>query len=327
MAGLTQKTIDLYDEIMSRHHFITLRDTEEVLYFDETKYNLGGEGIIRHEIERLAGRCTSHMYAEILAKVKANTYFDRNSFDVNPMLLNTTNGVLHMPTMRIFPHDPKMAFRTKLNARHDPKAVPTKFMRFLTEVIDGPQDRQTIIEMFAAALLRNAFNPKKAVILVGDGANGKSVLLRTMFDVFGVNSTSAMPTHDLLCNRFSKADLEYKMLNICGDISQRDFKHLSELKSIIDGEAIEVEKRHQGMFTMYPYSKLFFAINHLLDINDTDPIYRRLIVIRFNKQFKGSDCNPNLLAELTTEEEKSGILNLLVHNAKNLMSQGHLTYV
>ena len=325
MAGLTQNTVDLYDEIISRHNFLTLRGTGELLHFEDGVYNLGGEDIIRDEIERLAGRCTRHTFEEIRWKIKANTYIDKGIFDVNPMLLNTVGGILHMPTMKILPHDPKMMFRTKLNARHDPKAIPTRFMKFLTEAVEDSQDRQTILEMFAAALLRNTFNPKKAVILVGDGANGKSVLLRTMFDVFGINSASAMSIHDILCNRFSKADLEYKMLNICGYTSPRDFKHLRELKSIIVGGAIEVERRYQDMFTMRPYAKMFFAINHLPDINDTDPIYRRLIIIKFGKQFKGSDCNQNLLAELTTEEEKSGILNLLVDNARKLMRQGCLT--
>ena len=325
MVGLTQKTIDLYDEIMSRHHFITFRDIEEVLHFDGTKYNLGGEDIIRNEIERLAGRCTRYTYAEILAKVKANTYFDRDSFDANPMLLNTVDGVLGMTTRRMFPHDPKMLFRYKLNTRYDPKAVPTKFIRFLAEVIEDPQDRQIILEMFAAALLRNAFNPEKAVILVGDGANGKSTLLRAMAEVFGQNNVAAMSIRALMSDRFAKADLDAKMLNMCGDITPYDFDHFGVVKRIVVGAEIDAERKHKNSFMMRPYAKLFFETNHLDAVNDTSPVYWRFIIIRFRKQFKGSDCNLNLLEELTTEEEKSGILNLLVDNAVNLMKQGCLT--
>ena len=327
MSELGQKATRLYYSIMARHDFLTFRDTGKVLHFDGSMYNLGGEDIIRHEIERLDGRCTNRMCVEILAKVKANTYFDRDNFDVNPMLLNTVDGILGMATRRMLPHDPILFFRYKLNTRYDPKAVPTKFMRFLAEVIEDPQDRQTILEMFAAALLRNAFNPERAVILVGDGANGKSTLLRTMAEVFGSNNVAAIPIHRFALDRFANAGLDAKMLNIYEDISAQDFKHFNAFRNIIAGEELEAQRKHQRPFIMRPYAKMFFAANRLPYIKDADEIYRRLIVIWCKKQFKGSDCSPNLLAELTTEKEKSGILNLLVDNAMNLMIQRHLTYV
>ena len=324
MAELRQNTIDLCDEIMSRHNFLALRDTGEVLYYENGIYKLDGETIIKEEAQRLVEKCTTRMRNEILNAIRVSTYVDSDAFDSDPMLVSTVDGILDMTTMKVLPHDPKIAFRTKLNARHDPKAVPAKFLRFLVEVIEYPHDRQTILEMFAAALLRNAFNPAKAVILVGDGANGKSVLLRTMLDVFGYNNASAVSTCGLLRNRFSKADLDSKMLNIYGDISPRDFKRLHELNGIIIGEEVVAKRKYKKPFMVRPYAKIFFTVNYLPS-NMDDPIYKNFIIIRFSKQFKGSDCNPNILAELTTEEEKSGILNLLVGNARKLMSQGCLT--
>ena len=324
MAELVQNTIDLYDEIMSRHHFLTLNDTGEVLYFDGSKYDFGGDNVIWREIARLAGRCTMYTYYKILSKVKENTCVNRDIFDVNPMLVNTVDGIFGMSTRRIMPHGPKIPLRTKLNVRYDPKALPTKFMRFLVEVIEDPQDRQTILEMFAASLLRKAFNPKKAVILFGNGANGKSVLLRTMFNIFGDNDASVVSTWELLRNKFSKASLDSKMFNVCGDISLLDFKRLHELSGIIIGEEVAVKRKYKTSFMMRPHAKMFFTANRLPD-NMDDPIYKHFIIIKFGKQFEGKDCNPSLLEELTTGEEKSGIFNLLVDNARNLMKQGCLT--
>ena len=322
-----QKMTCLYDDIMAGHHFLTFHDTGEVLHFEGGTYMTGGETIIKEAVERRVENCTKRMSIEIVNAIRVNTFIDRDAFDSDPMLVNIKNGIFNLETMTLTPHTHTIPFRTQLNARHDPKAFPTKFMKFFAEVIDDPQDRQTILEMFAVALLRNAINSENVVILVGDGANGKSTLLRTMAEVFGLNNVAAVSIHDLIRNRFAKASLDGKMLNIYGDISSQDLDRLGMIKSIIAGEEIEVEKKYKPSFIMKPYAKMFFAANQLPDINDADPIYRRLIVIRFNKQFKGCDCSQNLLAELTTEEEKSGILNLLVHNAKNLMSQGHLTYV
>ena len=181
--------------------------------------------------------------------------------------------------------------------------------------------------MFATALLRNTLNMEKAVMLIGEGANGKSTLLETIADVFGSENVSGVSIHDLLWNRFSKADLDAKMLNIYGDISSKDLNYMGILKSIITGERITVEKKNKGSFIMRPYAKMFFAANRLPEVNeDTDAIYRRFLIIEFSRQFKGTDANPMLLVELTTDEEKSGILNLLIGYARIVMRNKRLTY-
>ena len=248
-------------------------------------------------------------------------------FDSDPTLINMKNGIFDMTTMKLMPHSHAIPFRTQLNVSYDQKAYPKKFMRFLMEVLDDKEDRQTILEMFATALLRNTLNMEKAVMLIGEGANGKSTLLSTIADVFGAENVSGVSIHDLLWNRFSKADLDAKMLNIYGDISSKDLNYVGILKSIITGEGITVEKKNKGSFIMRPYAKLFFAANRLPEVNeDTDAIYRRFLIIEFKRQFKGSDGNPTLLFELTTDEEKSGILNLLIGYARIIMRNKHLTY-
>ena len=313
--------------IMEKHHFLTMRDSKEVLHYENGIYKLDGETIIDEEAERLVEKCTQRMNSEILRTVRVNTYVDRNVFDSDPTLINMKNGIFDMTTMKLMPHSHAIPFRTQLNVSYDQKAYPKKFMRFLMEVLDDKEDRQTILEMFATALLRNTLNMEKAVMLIGEGANGKSTLLSTIADVFGAENVSGVSIHDLLWNRFSKADLDAKMLNIYGDISSKDLNYVGILKSIITGEGITVEKKNKGSFIMRPYAKLFFAANRLPEVNeDTDAIYRRFLIIEFKRQFKGSDGNPTLLFELTTDEEKSGILNLLIGYARIVMRNKHLTY-
>ena len=313
--------------IMEKHHFLTMRDSKEVLHYENGIYKLDGETIIDEEAERLVEKCTQRMNSEILRTVRVNTYVDRNVFDSDPTLINMKNGIFDMTAMKLMPHSHAIPFRTQLNVSYDQKAYPKKFMRFLMEVLDDKEDRQTILEMFATALLRNTLNMEKAVMLIGEGANGKSTLLSTIADVFGAENVSGVSIHDLLWNRFSKADLDAKMLNIYGDISSKDLNYVGILKSIITGEGITVEKKNKGSFIMRPYAKLFFAANRLPEVNeDTDAIYRRFLIIEFPRQFKGQDDNPTLLVELTTDEEKSGILNLLIGYARIVMRNKRLTY-
>ncbi len=313
--------------IMEKHHFLTMRDSKEVLYYENGIYKLDGETIIEEDAERLVEKCTQRMRAEILHTIMVNTYVERDAFDSDPTLINLKNGVFDMTTMKLGSHSHAIPFRTQLDVSYDQRAYPKRFMRFLMEVLEDKHDRQTILEMFATALLRNTLNMEKAVMLIGEGANGKSTLLSTISDVFGTKNVSGVSIHDLLWNRFSKADLDAKMLNIYGDISSKDLNYVGVLKSIITGEGITVEKKNKGSFIMRPYAKMFFAANRLPEVNeDTDAIYRRFLIIEFKRQFKGRDDNRTLLSELTMEEEKSGILNLLLGHARIVMRNKRLTY-
>ena len=313
--------------IMEKHHFLTMRDSKEVLHYENGIYKLDGETIIEEEAERLVEKCTTRMRIEILHTIMVNTYVERDAFDSDPTLINLKNGIFDMTAMKLMPHSHAIPFRTQLDVSYDQRAYPKKFMRFLMEVLEDKKDRQTILEMFATALLRNTLNMEKAVMLIGEGANGKSTLLSAISDVFGSDNVSGVSIHDLLWNRFSKADLDAKMLNIYGDISSKDLTYVGILKSIITGERITVEKKNKGSFIMRPYAKMFFAANRLPEVNeDTDAIYRRFLIIEFIRQFKGTDGNPTLLVELTTDEEKSGILNLLIGYARIVIRHKHLTY-
>ena len=263
--------------IMEKRHFLTTRGNEEVLYYENGIYKLDGETIIKEEAERLVEKCTTRMRIEILNTIVVSTYVKREVFDSNPTLINLKNGIFDMTTMKLMPHSHAIPFRTQLDVSYDQRARPKKFMRFLMEVLEDKHDRQTILEMFATALLRNTLNMEKAVMLIGEGANGKSTLLSAISDVFGSDNVSGVSIHDLLWNRFSKADLDAKMLNIYGDISSKDLNYVGVLKSIITGEGITVEKKNKGSFIMRPYAKLFFAANRLPEVNeDTDAIYQEL---------------------------------------------------
>ena len=77
------------------------------------------------------------------------------------------------------------------------------------------------------------------------GANGKSTLLRTMAEVFGKNNVAAVSIHSLMSERFSKADLDAKMLNIGGDITEYDCEHFGAVESIVAGRVIDAEKKYK----------------------------------------------------------------------------------
>ena len=259
--------------------------------------------------------------------LSGNQRVDRDVFDDHPMMVNVANGILDIDTMRLMPHTPMIPFRVKLNAKYDPKAVPIKFIKFLSEVLEDPRDSLTMLEMFASAMLRNTLNLKKAVILLGGGAGGKSTLLHAMVEFFGIGGVSFLAMHDVAASDDMAAGLDGKMLNIQWYMSSLDIARIETIKNIMGGNLTRVRKKHKMPFIMRPHAKMFFEANQLPAVKmDMDAIGNLFVIVKFKRHFIGRDINTNLLAELTTEEEKSGILNLLIYHAKTVMRHGRLTY-
>ena len=256
-----------------------------------------------------------------------NQRVDRDIFDDHPMMVNVANGILDIDTMRLMPHTPMIPFRVKLNAKYDPKAVPTKFIKFLSEVLEDSCDRLTMLEMFASAMLRNTLNLKKAAILLGDGAGGKSTLLHAMVEFFGIGGVSFLTMHDVAASDAMAAGLDGKMLNIQWYMSSLDIARVETIKNIVGGNLTKVKRKYKMPFVMRPHAKVFFETNQLPAVKtDMDAISNLFVIVKFKRHFIGRDINTNILAELTTEEEKSGMLNLLIYHAKIVMRQGRLTY-
>ena len=313
-------------KIMADNHFLTLRDTGEILHYENGTFREGGEIIIKEKVERLVENCTINARREIIKSIRNRTYVDKSAFDTDPFLLNVKNGVLDLATMKLMDHTPSLPFRSQVDAAHDRNAKADRYREFIGEVLESERERTLIHELFASALLRSHLNLEKAAILVGPGSSGKTTLLRAMTAVFGEDNISAVSIHDMIYQRFARSSLDGKMLNIYADTSSQKLDRIGIIKSMISGVPIEVEKKNKPSYTIEPYAVMVFAANRLPEVNeDTDAIYRRFVIINFRRQFTGKDRDPMLLASLTTEEEKSGILNILLEHAKPLLKNKKLT--
>ena len=313
--------------IMEKRHFVSLFDTEEILYYKDGIFRNGGEVVIKAEAERLVEKCDINMRRQIMETIRTNTYHERKEFDANPLLLNVRNGIVDLETMKLLPHTPLTLFRTQIDTEYDENAVAENFEKFISDVLDSERDRTMLYEIVASAMLRSHLNLEKAVMLVGQGGNGKSTLLSAITAVFGDDVVSPVSIHDLLYKRFSRSSLDSKMLNIFPDITSQDLENMGVLKAIITGEKMEVEKKNVKGFNIRPYAVHLFSANLLPEVaEDTDAVYRRFVIINFRKQVAERDRNRLLLASLTTEEEKSGMLNILLHHAKTLLKNNRLTY-
>jgi len=332
------KTLSDYaDDIQSDYRFKTCNDTEEILFYEDGVYLQNAEYIIKEECEKRIKDCTSYKASEIVKTIKRRTYCNREEFDNYPFLINLQNGVYDLQSGDFVPHNENNLFRFKIPIDYVPEAKCKNVLQFLKDILPNPSDFVTILEFIASALLRESIRLEKIIMLVGDGANGKSTLLELITRFLGDANVSNTSIHDLIYNRFAKAGLDGKLANIFNDLSDKELAHLGTLKALVSGDKIRAEHKGKNAFEFRSFAKMIFACNQLPDVReDTDAIFRRFIIIEFNQKFltvpkdEDSDlvkkANPDILAKLTTDEELSGLLNIVLKIGMNLKKIGHYSY-
>ncbi len=316
--------IDYAREIMGEHYFLTLKDTGEILYYEDGRYRFGGEVVITEEAYKVVPVCRISILREIIQFIKADTFVEREIFDADPDIINVKNGLINIRTNEFMEHTPNIPSRQQLDVIYDKSARAEKFEQFMEQVMPDSQEKATICEMFAAPLLPK-LNLELIMVCAGEGSNGKSTLLKIMDNLYGDDACSHVSIHDLIDNRFFRAYLDGKKLNICADISSDEMSDLKIIKSLVTREKITVEKKNLPPFDMINTASMFFSCNRLPDVKeDTDAVFRRFRILNFEQQFSGDQINPYLFDELL--EEKSGILNILLSHARTLQENGRLTY-
>jgi putative DNA primase/helicase len=202
-------------------------------------------------------------------------------------------------------------------------------LKFLDEIVSTPDDKQAIIE-FIGYMLFKMYVYEIIMLLVGEGANGKSILFSVIKDFLGSENITSVTPQQLEKRPFASANLHGKLACIAGDIPSQPLQHTSWLKKLTGGDVVHAEHKNQDPFDFLNHAKLIFSANQVPESWDSSTaFYRRFRIIDFPNQFTPEDKNylprDQLLEKLTSEKEKSGILNIALEGLKRLRSQGQLT--
>lgn len=158
--------------------------------------------------------------------------------------------------------------------------------------------------------------------LVGDGANGKSVLANVITEMIGRKFCSSMNIETLTSERFSTSYLIGKRLNISNEEESR-FMKSDKFKALVTGEQITAEKKGGEHFELIPTTKYLFASNEIPTFSSINHgLIRRIKIIPFHRRFKESEQDKYLTEKLLTE--LPGIMGWAIDGAKRLVENGYV---
>lgn len=335
--------IDRVADRLQRHHrFVTIRKTGEILLYNGKIYdNLQAETFIKEETETLIPNCTSHHRKEVIDKIKAKTYSELEKFDTDPNLITVENGILNLETLELEPHNPNHLSRVLLPVEyHKPEnesieenLKDTLFWKFLTSSFTvhdkfRKDDFDTVLEIIACPIIKRHVD-EKAFMFLGGGENGKSVCLGYIQSIIGRDNVRNISLQDIADDKFMRANLSGASANIFPDLEQNELKHTGKVKAITSNEGIEVQKKHQQAFTLYPFCKLMFSCNRFPKVFDqSQGFFRRWLIVKWERDFENDPARIEYLKEKleANKEEKNLVFSCLVVIANRLNKVGKFTH-
>jgi putative DNA primase/helicase len=265
--------------------------------------------VIQHNIENSVDEVSRGIVESITDLFKTEIYRPEHAFDIGPVeTVNCLNGEVSLIDGRwhVLPHNREHYRTTQIPVIYDPDAVPHRFLQFLAEVFEGDEDAankaQAIWEMIGYSLMAHCRH-ERFVILVGSGANGKSVFLVVLEGLLGSENIAGVQPSQF-DRSFQRAHLHGKLANIVTEIKQGEVIDDASLKGIVSGEPTTVEHKFKDPFTMRPFATCWFGTNHMPHTRDfSDALFRRALVIQFNRIFKPElgNCDPQLKDRLLME--------------------------
>ena len=255
-------------------------------------------------LEEISGCLTSGLskvVGNLLASIKLQAYSPPLPMETDR--IHIANGTYFLDGTF---SDAKVFCNNRLNVNYQPEAAPpARWLQFLSDLLE-PEDIPTLQENLGYCLIPST-KGQKMLMLIGKGGEGKSRIGLVMNEIFGIamNTTSIQKIEN---NRFSRADLESKLLMVDDDMDMSALPKTNYIKSIVTSECrMDVERKGIQSYQSQLYVRfLCFGNGALTALHDrSDGFYRRQIVLTTKDRPVNRTDDPYLVEKMI--EEKEGI--------------------
>ena len=325
--GQVKRVAPNYDDLVKfydvQHKHVVIRETELVYHWSGKHWKMREKIDMNAFIEaHMEPAPTVSHCNEFVGKMK-RTNVQATSWLTVQGKINLSNGVLDVATGEFLQHDDVYGFPYVLPFDYTPNVECPLWEKFIEEVTLDREEVRNVLQEFMGLCL-GFIDPtlvQRSAILLGEGANGKSVYLNVLKRMLGEENYSVVPLQEAASNRTARVSLVAKMANITEETPRGAFIESSFFKDLVSGGEVEAHKMYHGPFKFKNTAKVIMACNELPSLEDiSNGMRRRLLVIPFSRIFARSEQDPLLSMKL--EAESSGIFNWALTGLRRLNSNG-----
>ena len=330
-AAPMDKTIA--DEVTSKHKLLY---NEKISFFEYngTYWNSKTDTEISSYIaDALGPYTTGPRIASILKVIKSDVVTNK-LFNVTPVI-NFINGTLEIePEINFREHRETDCCTYCLDYPYNPSAKSNEWTKFLETVTNHDDKKICLLQELSGYVLFPDNRLQKCAVLIGSGANGKSVFLNVLTRIFGTQNVSNVEMSSL-SQDFQVIQLMNSMLNISAETRTNVAGAESKFKQITAGDEISACYKGKDYITFRPRAKMFLACNEYVKSSDTTEGWtRRFCFVDFPMHFVElpNPDNPEELpidrdieSKLTTQDQLSAIFNWVLQGYEMLKNCGYFT--
>jgi putative DNA primase/helicase len=248
------------------------------------------------------------------------------SGDQKRELLALQNGLLNVGLLLEFghqgliPHTPEWFSPICLPYDFDPAATSPRWENFLDWMFEGDTERIRFVTEWFGYCVTMDTSQQRFVIFVGDGSNGKTVLLETLEHLVGRENVSAVALEDF-GSEFRLAETIGKLVNIVSEIGDVTRLPEGKLKAFVAADKMSFNRKYRDPIEVNPTARLIFATNKVPSFMDkSEGIWRRLVIVPCDRQISDGEKDDKLPQKM--RQELPGILNGALRALRNLRERG-----
>jgi len=221
------------------------------------------------------------------------------------------------------PHSADWFSPTCLTYAYDPAATCPMWLTFLGNALEDDVDRIALIQEWFGYCLTHDTALQKFLVIVGEGADGKTVLVLVLIGLLGTENVSHVPL-ELFGQRFQLTTTLGKLANAVTEIGDLDRAAEGLLKAFVSGDPMFFDRKNLPGVNARPTARLLFTTNNLPQLRDrSSGIWRRMILMPFRVSVPEHRQDKDLAQRL--ESELPGIFNWAIEGLKRLRQRGRFT--
>lgn len=246
-----------------------------------------------------------------------------DTWDRDPMVLNTPSGIVDLRTGRTRPRGQEYVTQC---ARVAPANGPCPvWMRFVQDVFQGDGDLIEFVRRSLGYALTGDRREQVLFFWYGLGANGKSVLVELVQYLAGSYAIK-LPATALMQSKGERhptelAQLRGKRLAVSSELDENSFFNEALVKELTGDATLTARFMRADFFEFQMTQKHVIVGNFKPRLRGGDPaMARRMLLVPFLASFRGSARDPRMLDKLRAEAP--AILAWIVQGAVAWASEG-----
>lgn len=239
-------------------------------------------------------------------------------------LVSLKNGLFHIPSRQLMPHNAGLLILNALPYEWDERAECGEWLRFLEQLFPNDREAQDTLQEMFGYLVTPDTSLQKMFLILGPRRSGKGTIGRVLRAMLGSENVVG-PTLSSMTSQFGLQPMIGKLLALLPDARvgyQANAQAMVERLLMVSGEDnVSIDRKHQSSWTGTLGARFVFLTNELPQLGDASgALSGRFIILTLIESFYGRE-DPGLTPRLL--QELPGIFTWAIGGRDRLYHRGH----